>query len=76
VGQLLRRTIDGDEVLAEWTPSDGASVEAAQATYRQWLEDDYEAVQSRDGVHYEPLTGDELPINVAQVVLTTAMGGG
>jgi hypothetical protein len=76
VGQLLRRTIDGDEVLVEWTPSDGESVAAAQAAYRRWLEQDYEAVQSRDGVHFEPLTGDELPINAAQVVLTTAMGGG
>jgi hypothetical protein len=76
VGQLLRRTIDSSEVLAEWTPSDGASVAAAQATYRRWLEQDYAAVQSRDGVHYEPLTGDELPINAAQVILSTAMGGG
>lgn len=76
VGQLLRRTIDGDELLAEWTPSDGESVAAAQKTYRRWLEQDYEAVQSRDGVHYEPLVGDELPINSAQVILSTAMGGG
>ena len=76
VGQLLRRTIDGDELLAEWTPWDPASVESAQATYRRWLEQDYEAVLSNDGVHYEPLTGDELPMNAEQVILSTAMGGG
>ena len=75
VGQLLQRTLDGDEVLAEWTPSDPASVASAQATYRQWLEQDYEAVKS-DGVHYEPLTGDELPVDAEQVILSTAMGGG
>ena len=76
MGQLLRRTIDRDEVLAGWTPSDSASVESAQAEYRRWLEQDYEAVLSNDGVHYEPLTGDELPLNAEQVILSTAMGGG
>ena len=76
VGKLMRRTTKGDEVLAEWTPSDPASVESAQATYRHWLGQDYVAVQSRDGVHYDPLTGDELPINAERVVMSIAMGGG
>jgi hypothetical protein len=75
VGQLLRRTPDGDELLAEWTPSDSESVQAAQAEYRAWLSQEYEAVQS-DGVYYEPLTGDELPVDAEQVILSTAMGGG
>jgi len=75
VGQLLRRTPEGDQVLAEWTPSDPASVRAAQSEYRSWLAQEHEAVQS-DGVHYEPLTGDELPVDAEQVIVSTAMGGG
>ncbi|HET7047780.1 MAG TPA: hypothetical protein VFI54_05870 [Solirubrobacteraceae bacterium] len=75
MGQLLRRTPEGDQLLAEWTPSDRESVQAAQAEYRSWLAQEYEAVQS-DGVHYEPLTGDELPVDAEQVILSTAMGGG
>jgi hypothetical protein len=75
VGQLLRRTPEGDQLLAEWTPSDRESVQAAQEQYRYWLDQEYEAVQS-DGVYYEPLTGDELPVDAEQVILSTAMGGG
>jgi hypothetical protein len=75
VGKLLRRTTEGDEVLAEWTPSDPASVASAEAAYRHWLEQDYEAVQS-DGVYYQPVTGDELPLDAEQVIVSTAMGGG
>jgi hypothetical protein len=75
VGQLLQRTPEGDQLLAEWTPSDRESVQAAQSEYRSWLAQEYEAVQS-DGVHYEPLTGDELPVDAEQVILSTAMGGG
>jgi hypothetical protein len=76
MGKLLRRTTEGDELLAEWRRSDVASVEAAEQEYRHWLERDYEAVQSSDGVHYEPLTGDRLPVDAEQVILSTAMGGG
>jgi hypothetical protein len=75
VGQLLRRTPDGDQLLAEWTPSDRESVQAAQSEYRSWLAQEHEAVRS-DGVHYEPLSGDELPVDAEQVILSTAMGGG
>ena len=75
MGQLLRRTPEGDQVLAEWTPSDPESVKAAQSEYRLWPAQEHEAVQS-DGVHYEPLTGDELPVDAEQVIVSTAMGGG
>lgn len=75
MGQLLRRTPEGDQLLAEWTPSDRESVDAAQSEYRSWLAQEYEAVSS-DGVHYEPLTGDELPVDAEQVIVSTAMGGG
>jgi hypothetical protein len=50
IGKLLRRTASGDELLAEWTASDEASVTSAEAAFRHWLDQDYEAVQS-DGVH-------------------------
>jgi hypothetical protein len=75
VGKLLRRTAEGDELLVEWTPSDRPSVAAARDAFRHWLDQDYEAVQS-DGVYYEPVPGDELPLDAEQVILSTAMGGG
>ena len=75
MGTLLRRTVDGDEVLAEWSPDDPGSVRAAEDEYRRWLEEDYEAVQS-DGTHYQPIEGDAFPVDAAQVVLSTGMGGG
>jgi hypothetical protein len=75
MGQLLRRTTEGDELLVEWARSNSESVAAAQAAYRHWLDQDYEAVQS-DGVHYAPVTGDELPLDAEQVIVSTAMGGG
>lgn len=75
MGTLLIRTSAGDEVLAQWSPSDDASVAEAEATYRHYLTKDYEAVQS-DGTYYEPLTGDALPVDAEQVILTTGLGGG
>lgn len=75
MGVLLRRTGDGDEVLAEWAPSDEASVVAAEETYRHWLDQDYEAVQS-DGTYFEPIEGDVFPVEAEQVILSTGMGGG
>ncbi|MBV8220698.1 MAG: hypothetical protein JO325_19720 [Solirubrobacterales bacterium] len=77
MGKLVRQMVDGDEVLAEWDRSDLASVEAAEREYRRWLDrGDYVAVRSDDGAHYEPLSGDRLPVDAEQVILTTAMGGG
>jgi hypothetical protein len=75
MGELLRRTVDGDELLAEWSPSDQASVAAAEAAYRHWLEQDYEAVQS-DGTFFAPVPGDAFPVDAEQVILSTGMGGG
>jgi hypothetical protein len=40
------------------------------------LDQEYVAVRSDDGATYEPLTGDRLPVDAAEVILTTAMGGG
>jgi hypothetical protein len=68
--------VEDDELLAAWDRSDLASVESAEREYRRWLERNYVAVRSDDGVHYEPLTGDRLPVDAEQVILTIAMGGG
>jgi hypothetical protein len=75
VGVLLRRTGEGDEVLAEWSRSDDASVATAKKTYRDWLDQDYEAVQS-DGTFFEPIEEDVFPVDAEQVILSTGMGGG
>jgi hypothetical protein len=75
MGKLMRRTGAGDELLAEWSPSDQTSVAAAEAAYRHWLEQDYEAVQS-DGTYYEPVSGDGFPVDAEEVILSTGLGGG
>jgi hypothetical protein len=75
MGKLMRRTVDGDELLAEWSASDRASVAAAEAAYGHWLGQDYEAVQS-DGTFFEPVVGDAFPVDAKQVILSTGMGGG
>jgi hypothetical protein len=67
---------DRDELLAEWDQSDPASVESAEREYQRWLEQEHVAVRSDDGATYEPLTGNRLPVDAAEVVVTTAMGGG
>lgn len=75
MGKLLRRTANGDELLAEWAPSDSASVAAAERMYRDALAQDYEAVLS-DGTFFSPVQGDAFPIDAAEVVLSTGLGGG
>jgi glycine cleavage system pyridoxal-binding protein P len=76
VGKLLRRMVEGNELLAECDRSDPRSVETAERGYRRWLDRRYVAVRSDDGAHVEPLTGNRQPVEAAEVILTTAMGGG
>jgi hypothetical protein len=68
--------VERDEVLAEWDPTDAASVESAEREYRRWLDQEYVAVRSDDGATFQPVTGDQLPVDAAEVILSTAMGGG
>ncbi|MDX6724032.1 MAG: hypothetical protein QOD73_2436 [Solirubrobacteraceae bacterium] len=73
MGKLLRRTIDGDEVVAEWDPSDPDSVRAAAEAMRREVDAGYVAV-SDDSGRNEPV--DELPPDADMVILTMPMGGG
>lgn len=76
MGKLLRRTSGGEQLLAEWDRTDLASVEIAEREYRRWLDRQYVAVRSDDGAHFAPLSGDRLPVDAEEVILSTAMGGG
>ena len=75
MGKLVRRTAEGDEVLAEWSPDDVTSVTNAEDLYRDLLAQDYEAVRS-DGTFFAPVEDDAFPVDAAEVVLSTGMGGG
>ena len=43
--------------------------------YRDLIGQDYEAVRS-DGTFFAPVEGDAFPVDAAEVVLSTGMGGG
>jgi hypothetical protein len=73
MGKLLRRTIDGDQVVAEWSPSDPEAVTAAAEAMRREVDAGYVAVRG-DGGRNEPV--DELPPDADMVILTMPMGGG
>lgn len=76
MGRLIRRSVDGDELVAEWSPENPASVAAAEKAFHEWLSRDHEAVRS-DGTFVEPVEGGNVfPVDAAEVILTTGMGGG
>ncbi len=75
MGKLVRRTADGDEVLAEWSPDDAGSVAKAEEQYRDLIGQDYEAVRS-DGTFFSPVEDDDFPVDAVEVVLSTGLGGG
>ena len=75
MGKLVRRTAAGDELLAEWSADDAGSVAKAEELYRDLLGQDYEAVRS-DGTFFAPVEGDAFPVDAAEVVLSTGLGGG
>ena len=65
--------LDGEEVLAEWSPSDPGSYEAAAELFRRELEAGHTAARV-DGPTFESVTA--LPEDAETVIVTTAMGGG
>ena len=73
MGRLARRTLQGQDVIAEWSDSDRDSYAAAVSAFERELENGYTAV-SVEGTEYRPIT--ELPREAELVLLSTAMGGG
>jgi hypothetical protein len=73
MGKLVRRTLEGDDTVAEWSPDDPDSVRAAADAMRREVDAGYVAVQGGEGRN-EPV--DELPRDAEVVILTMPMGGG
>jgi hypothetical protein len=73
MGKLMRRTVDGDSTLLEWSADDAASVRAAAEAMRREVDAGYVAVRGGEGRN-EPV--DELPPDAELVILTMPMGGG
>ena len=73
MGKLVRRTVDGDSTLLEWSVDDAASVQAAAEAMRREVDAGYAAVRGGEGRN-EPV--DELPPDADVVFLTMPMGGG
>ena len=73
MGKLMRRTVDGDTTLLEWSADDPDSVRAAADAMRREVDAGYVAVQGGEGRN-EPV--DELPPDADVVILTMPMGGG
>ena len=75
MGKIVRRVLDGYITLIKWSPSDPATVEAAETIFRREIEAGYMAVVEDDGVHSsEPVRS--LPVDAERVVMTMPMGGG
>jgi hypothetical protein len=73
MGKLVRRTVDGDSTLLEWSADDAASVRAAVEAMHREVDAGYVAVRGGEGRN-EPV--DELPPDAEVVILTMPMGGG
>ena len=73
MGKLVRRTIEGDSTVLEWSADDEDSVRRAAEKLREQVSAGYVAVLSSDGRN-EPI--DELPPDADLVILTMPMGGG
>jgi hypothetical protein len=74
MGTLVRRTLKGDQPLAEWSASDPSSYDAAVAVFERELRAGYTAARTDGGPTHESVT--ELPRDAELVILSTAMGGG
>ena len=73
MGKLLRRTLEGDAVVAEWSADDADSVRAAAEAMHREVEAGDVAVRGGEGLN-EPVS--ELPADAPVVILTMPMGGG
>jgi hypothetical protein len=73
MGTLVRRGLEGDQVLAEWSAADADSYQAAAEVFEHEVEAGCTAIRSGDETR-EPVTS--LPRDAELVILTSAMGGG
>ena len=73
MGKLVRRTLEGDSTVLEWSADDAESVRAAAEAMRREVDNGYTAVLGGEGRH-EPV--EELPPEADVVILTMPMGGG
>jgi len=73
MGKLVRRTLGGDKLVAEWSPGDDDSFRRAAEALRREVDAGYVAVAGGEGRN-EPV--DELPQDADVVILTMPMGGG
>jgi hypothetical protein len=73
MGKLVRRTLEGDSTVLEWSADDADSVRAASAAMHREVEAGYMAVLSGEGRN-EPV--HDLPADADVVILTMPMGGG
>ena len=73
MGKLVRRTLEGDEVVAEWSADDPESVRAAAEAMHREVDAGYAAMHGGEGRN-DPV--DELPPDASVVILTMPMGGG
>jgi hypothetical protein len=73
MGKLVRRTLEGDSTVLEWSGDNADSVRAAAEAMRREVQAGYVAVLGGEGRH-EPI--DDLPADADVVILTMPMGGG
>jgi hypothetical protein len=73
MGKLVRRTLEGDSTVIEWSADDASSVRAAAEAMQREVSAGYVAVRGGGGRN-EPI--DDLPVDADVVILTMPMGGG
>ncbi len=74
MSRLIRMDHSGHATLAEWTPGDQASIDAATAAFKAQLADGYFAVVSSGPGKAEHVR--ELPLNAPLVILRRPIAGG
>jgi hypothetical protein len=73
MGKLVRRVLDEDELIAEWSESEPGSYDAAAAEFERLLGEGHTAVRVEGAAHHPVTT---LPEDADLVLMSTAMGGG
>jgi hypothetical protein len=73
MGKLVRRTLEGDSTVIEWSADDSSSVRAAADAMQREVGAGYVAVLGGEGRN---VPVDDLPADADVVILTMPMGGG